>query len=92
MTEIITVYKNNCGAQFTIEKETPEYVYIIDTGHNHTMTVTNDAEGVVEMLFNEHGLGDRRLFYKDSEGQVDELKHSGARFTGYSPGHKGIDL
>jgi len=79
-------------AEFTIENETPEYIFIIDTGHTHTMTVTNDAESVIETLHSEYDLGDRRVFYRDSENRIDELLHAGARFTGYRAGHEGADL
>ena len=79
-------------AEFTIEKETPDYVFIIDTGHTHTRTVTNDAEFVVKTLATDHALGDRRLFYRDSENQIDELLHSGAKFLDFRPGHAGIEL
>jgi len=79
-------------AEFTIEKETPEYVFIIDTGHTNTKTVTNDAEAVVATLAREHALGDRRVFYRDSENQIDELLHTGGEFTGFKAGHAGIEL
>ena len=79
-------------AEFTIEKETPEYIYIIDTGHNHTKTITNDPGHVIETLAIYHALGERRVFYKDSEGQIDEILHSGSRFTGYKAGHSGVEL
>lgn len=48
-------------------------------------TATNDAEWVVQD-FHARGLlaGDRRLWYVDSEGAVDELLHVGGRFTGYA--------
>jgi hypothetical protein len=77
-------------AIFTIEKETPDYIFIIDTGHEHTSTVTNDAERVIATLHSDHALGNRRVFYKDSEGQIDELQHSGAMFAVFKPGHSGI--
>jgi len=80
-------------AEFTIEKETPEYVFIIDTGPwDEHPTVTNDAENVVETLARDHTLGSRRLFYMDSEQQIDELKHNGGQYTGFSFGHSGITL
>jgi hypothetical protein len=79
-------------AEFTIERETPEYIYILDTGHTHTQTVTNDAEAVIETLARNHSLGERRVFYKDSDGQVDELLHAGPQFTGFKAGHTGFEL
>jgi hypothetical protein len=57
-------------AECSIEAETPDYIFIMDTGH--TRTITNDAAFVVETLAKE-----RRLFYQDSEEQIDELLHDG---------------
>lgn len=47
-------------------------------------TVTNDAEWVVEQLAPE--LEGRRLFYYDSDGELDELVIVDGRFSGYAPG------
>lgn len=61
---------------------------IRDVGHAYgKMTVTNDAEEVVAELHRQDILGGRRLFYHDSEGQLDELRHDGnGKFLGFSPG------
>jgi len=78
---------------FTIEQEAPDNIFIRDIGPwDQHRTVTNDAEWVVETLAKDHALGDRRLFYLDSEGQIDELLHSAGRFTGFKAGHEGINL
>jgi len=79
-------------AEFAIEKETPEYIFIIDTGHTNKKTVTNDAENVIATLAKNNALGDRRVFYRDSENRIDELLHTAGQFTGYRPGHAGIEL
>jgi hypothetical protein len=79
-------------AEFTIEKETPEYIYILDTGYTHTRTITNDPEFVIRELINKYALGDRKIFYRDSEGTIDEIVHAGGRFLKYSPGHAGYDI
>jgi hypothetical protein len=48
-------------AAFTIEKETPDYIFILDIGPwDQHRTVTNDAENVVETLAKDHALGSRR--------------------------------
>jgi hypothetical protein len=50
-------------------------------------SVTNDAEGVVrDLLFVGLLKPNQRLFYYDSDGQLDELCHDGERFTGFKPG------
>jgi len=40
-------------------------------------TITNDAENVVKQE-HENGLGDRKLIYYDSDGDLTELAHDGA--------------
>jgi hypothetical protein len=79
-------------AEFSIEAETPDYIFIADTGHTHARTITNDAEFVVETLVRENALRERRLFYQDSEGQIDELAHTGKRFLEFHAGHSGVIL
>jgi len=44
-------------------------------------SVTNDAENVVEYLYNLYG--NRRIFYIDSEGILDELRHNNGNFVGF---------
>ena len=81
------------NANFTIEHETPDYIFIFDSGPwDQHRTITNDAEYVVETLAKDHALGNRRLIYKDSEGQIDELLHTAGRFTDFKAGHEGINL
>lgn len=60
---------------------------LIIRDENGGMSVTNDAERVVEELFN-IGLLDnnRQLFYYDSVGDLDELVHDGRDFTGFKLG------
>jgi len=67
-------------------------VVIRDVGHIHRcLTITNDAEGIVRAVSHAEALGDRRLFYFDSDGRLDELLHVGSVFVGFAPGHRGID-
>lgn len=77
------------SAAYRIEEQTDEKVVIRDVGNNGCMTVTNDAEGVVRGLHANGMLGARRLFYYDSEGTLDEIKHDGkGAFKGFAPGMK----
>lgn len=78
-------------AVFDIEKETPEYVYIKDTGTDNR-SVTNDAEYVLEELSNEYTLNNRRVFYMDSTGEIDEIVHSMGHFERFKFGHEGVEL
>lgn len=45
------------------------------------LSVTNDAEAVVEKLLERYG--DKRIFYYDTQGELSELTHDGERFTGF---------
>jgi hypothetical protein len=79
----IELLKHECG----------KYIYVRDIGHITGRSVTNDAEYVVEQLYLEFGITDEtRIFYEDSEGQIDELLHIGTRFRAFKTGHEGIDL
>ena len=49
-------------------------------------SVTNDAERVVAELA-QHAR-DRRIFYYDTDGWLDELVHDRGRFTGFAPGSR----
>lgn len=51
------------------------------------MTVTNAAEETVAELIGDGHLPEgRRLFYYDSEGQLDELLIKDGKFAGFAPG------
>lgn len=72
-------------AAFTILDVDAERVTIRDEANiEETMTVTNDAEAVVEHLLLRYP--GRRIFYYDTDGHLDELAHDGVRFTKFQPG------
>lgn len=73
---------------FTITHTDQETMTIRDDFYerNPTTTVTNDAEAVVDYLLKTGKLGARRLFYYDTEGQLDEITHDGQKFTGFKAG------
>ena len=53
---------------------------------NGPVSVTNDAEEVVACFYRAH-MENRRLYYYDSDGALDELLHDGkGRFLGFAPG------
>lgn len=71
-------------ARYIIESESPKTLIISDVGTHH-MSITNDAEGVVKELHENNLLMGRRLYYYDSDGRLDELKHDGnGKFTGFA--------
>ena len=77
-------------SKFAIQQETPEYVYIIDTGIIHK-SVTNDADAVLAHLSENNNLGNRRLIYRDGHGRIDEIVHENGTFKGFALGHVGIN-
>lgn len=72
-------------AKYVVESENDEILVIRDVGKAQ-MTVTNDAEAVVEDLEEKGLLRGRKLLYYDSEGRLDELKHKDGKFSGFAPG------
>lgn len=69
-------------SDFHIEEVTPDIVFIVDLDNGAT-SVTNDAENVTKYLF--HRFGNRRVVYRDSMGNWDEMEHDNGRFTGFRP-------
>ena len=53
---------------------------------NGPMSVTNDAEAVVQDILL-RGYLRSRILYRDSAGQWGELIHNGQKFTGFGPGY-----
>lgn len=55
-------------------------------------SVTNDAAGVVREFVSMGSLPpDRRLFYYDTDGRLDEIRITDGQFVGFAPGPKGDD-
>lgn len=80
--------KIDIRAQYRIEEQTDDKIVIRDVGRD-CMSVTNDAEAVVRDLQRNGMLDGRRLFYYDTDGQLDELKHDGrGTFRGFAPGER----
>jgi hypothetical protein len=72
-------------ARYEVVRTMPEAVLIRDLGpHDQFLTVTNAAEEVVEEMYAAETLKPgQRLFYYDSEGDVDEIVHEDGRFVGF---------
>ena len=78
-------------SMFEVVRDEPGKALVIkDVGfHEPCLSVTNDAERVVAFLAATGKLpAGRRLFYFDSEGQLDELRIAGGKFAGFAPGPK----
>jgi hypothetical protein len=72
-------------SSYQIVQDTPDVLVIEDIGHD-VMSVTNDAEAVVEELaFCLHG---RRLEYYDSQGQRGQLLVVDGKFAGFAPAER----
>ena len=67
-------------SSFSITEIKDDRVVILDNNLGGR-SVTNDAENVVEYLYSVYG--NRRIFYIDSEGILDELKHKNGNFVGF---------
>lgn len=79
-------------ATYSVLRVTDEVVTLEDL--DGRVSVTNDAEAVVEEVLKAHGAhtaaGElRRIHYYDTMGNLDELVHDGHHFTGFAPVHRG---
>ena len=73
--------------KYRIEQSAGRSVVIRDVGGERDLSVTNDAEAVVEELFLRGLLPEGRLiYYFDSDGRLDQIRHSGGVFIGFAPG------
>ena len=67
-------------SSFSITEIKDDRVVILDNNLGGR-SVTNDAENVVEYLYSVYG--NRRIFYIDSDGVLDELRHKNGNFVGF---------
>ena len=73
-------------AVYIVVEEAEDHVTIKDVGPwDRSPTVTNDVEFVVEEMARS-GLGGRKLYCIDSEGELDELLVKRGMFAGFAPG------
>ena len=71
-------------ANFVVTKYDKDEMTIVDVGPWDThLTVTNDAEDVVKKLYKFYNLDEKKLLYQDRQGEVSELLHDHAKFTGF---------
>jgi hypothetical protein len=71
-------------SNYMILERTNERIVIRDIGPwNQYMSVTNNAENVVRELAPS---STQRIFYYDSEGELDELVHEDGVFQRFAPG------
>ncbi len=72
-------------SDFTYRENDDGSVHITDLNLGQ-MSVTNDAENVIEAIHKVIDLTGREVTYTDSEGQVDRLIHENGEFLGFAPG------
>jgi len=65
---------------YSVRNASTEKVFIVD--HDGPLSVTNDAEAVCAEL-NEEYPG-RRIIYRDTDGNWDELVHENGRFIKFA--------
>lgn len=65
-------------ANYSIIVDREKFVLLLDMGPwDKFKTITNAAEDVVFDMYAHKGLGHRRLFYVDSDGDITQLVHDG---------------
>lgn len=75
------------NATWIIVENADDALTIRDECKPWNMSITNDAENVVKALFSQ-GLitNEKRLYYYDSAGDLDELVHKDGKFVTFAPG------
>jgi hypothetical protein len=91
-SEIELYHRANKSAMFKIITMDKSIIFIHEL-YDHKnkslyKTVTNDAEKVVEILYSKLTLlyNDRRLFYRDTRGRIDEIVHQDGKFVEFRAG------
>jgi len=73
-------YNMSPSASF-FHEERGEFVAVIDM--NVGCSVTNNAEEVVEFVLDYYSTTTKRIFYRDTMGNWDEMTHDGEKFVGF---------
>lgn len=71
---------------YSIVRDDSAMLLIRDIGRPGTLSITNDAKNVVKDLAEK--LGNRPLYYYDSDGNLDQLLVKDGEFSGFAPGPK----
>ena len=73
-------------SQFVIKQAQSDFVYICDISKTE-MDVTREARDVLWHLYRHHKLENRRLFYRDTLGNIREIQHENGIFKSIVDGH-----
>lgn len=79
-------------ADYKIKMRNEKFIFIEDTNQEYFKSVTNDIEFILLNLSEDYELSNKRLFYKDSLGEIDEVIHKNGKFVSFKHGHDGIDM
>ena len=80
-------------AKFKVLEITTDHILIDDECEKYgCMSVTNDAENVVDFLLKKYLLKDKKIYYIDTDGRVDELEHNNQKFIGFKPGYENMNV
>ena len=74
------------GARFVILQSTLDYLYIKDVSETEK-NITTDPQTVLWHVYKHNALGNRRLFYRDTLGNISEIKHHHGIFQNFAAGH-----
>ena len=73
-----------CRCHFSAVRDSTDYIALRDDDIGVSMT--NDAENVIAWLAYHCQLSHfKRVFYRDTTGRWDEMKHKGGKFVGFAP-------
>jgi hypothetical protein len=69
---------NQYAPRFHIAKSGNEFLYIVDdySDRRPTKTITNGVEEVLLELLKEGKLRQKKLFYKDTDGNIDQILYN----------------
>jgi hypothetical protein len=79
-------------AAYNVVKDTTAFIHIKDIGNTSRMSVTNDVKYVLSELSKQYDINRLRVFYTDSDGQIDEIVHKGKNFISFKAGRQGVEL
>lgn len=65
---------------------TKDIIHVEDLCDGSCMSVTNDAEAVIDYLHKQFDLTNKKVQYQDTDGQIDKLLHENGKFTGFASG------
>jgi len=72
-------------ARFVLRQSTPKFLYVKDVSETEK-NITTDTQTVLSHIYKYNALGNRRLFYKDTEDKYNEILHENGVLIGIEVG------